>query len=142
MRVSRSPKLSEIFPEEGAPSVSVGCLKPLTLGHSVSSPELIPIINVLQQEADAPSVPGVPSPLITLHNTPLASPGATSLAREDDNAASAAFAAAASSSSTLSKDAYELPRTGSHHGVLLRLPSDAVVKRYGRSHSAMSLPVI
>ncbi|XP_051173223.1 inositol hexakisphosphate and diphosphoinositol-pentakisphosphate kinase isoform X5 [Leptopilina boulardi] len=87
------------------------CLgKPVCLAHSVSSPDLpIPILEM-------PNDP--PSPIITLHSTPLASPN-TNISSADDIY-----------ESIILNDTYDLTAQ-------YLLP-----KKYGRSHSEMILPNI
>ncbi|XP_032452672.1 inositol hexakisphosphate and diphosphoinositol-pentakisphosphate kinase 2 isoform X6 [Nasonia vitripennis] len=142
-RVSRSPKCSEIFLEESSLSYTLGM--PVSLAHSISSPELIPvpIINVLEDSPPSSAVPCGSNnpPLITLHNTPLASPGAvpSPFDYEDSSAAAEPPPPPLSSSSPRSSiDDAAGDLTSSRQ--MLRLPG--LIKRYGRSHSAMTLPVI
>ncbi|XP_043464512.1 uncharacterized protein LOC122499950 isoform X4 [Leptopilina heterotoma] len=93
-----------------SPSVPKYLGKPVFLAHSVSSPDLpIPILEV-------PNDP--PSPIITLHSTPLASPN-TNISSADDIY-----------ESIILNDTYDLTAQ-------YLLP-----KKYGRSHSEMILPNI
>ncbi|XP_023315780.1 inositol hexakisphosphate and diphosphoinositol-pentakisphosphate kinase isoform X12 [Trichogramma pretiosum] len=188
---SRSPKLADIFPDDclsSKPAPLAG-----SLPHSVSSPDLalspvvanvLPIINVVEEPAAPPAAPNktttttttpvaIPAPLITLHNTPLASPGTIATATA---AAAAAAAAASSDVIDFSLAAANVVATNNRSNAaaaassqkivavndngqstslssssnnarsqMLQLPgSNAcyVVKKYGRSHSAMTLPVI
>lgn len=100
----------------------------------------MPIINVLQDSPPSLISPN-PPPLITLHNTPLASPGTVPSPVFYEYVATSGFAAdAAANASSSHLSTSGVGDLTSCSGSLLRLPS--VIKRYGRSHSAMTLPVI
>ncbi|XP_033226469.1 inositol hexakisphosphate and diphosphoinositol-pentakisphosphate kinase 2 [Belonocnema kinseyi] len=82
--------------------------KPVSLAHSISSPELpIPILEL---------PPDIPSPIITLHSTPLASPTANTPPGDDTY------------ETIILNDTFEIS------------PQYLLPKKYGRSHSEMILP--
>ncbi|XP_023247506.1 inositol hexakisphosphate and diphosphoinositol-pentakisphosphate kinase 2 isoform X4 [Copidosoma floridanum] len=148
-RVSRSPKFSEIFYEEPA---TYGLGKPLSLAHSLSSPELVIPLAATPEHDDhyeddsqlAPSLNYGSSnlpPLITLHNTPLASPGAVTSTTDLQAALSATIIPASATAPAIIRCSSTANRRAAERG---RCTDDdrSESKRYGRSHSALNLPVI